>query len=72
MERNCIVFVVDSLRFDAYSGTEKQGLLERWGLAKNLDTPNMDRLAGKGVEVPNLHAPAPFTPPSVATIVSGL
>ncbi len=70
--RNCVVCLVDSLRFDAIEDMEREGYLRREGLNSQLDTPTMNELLAQGTELPNLHAPFTFTPPSVGTILTGL
>jgi arylsulfatase A-like enzyme len=59
---NLLLVVVDTLRADALGayGNER---------AK---TPRLDRLAGEGIRFAELHAPSPWTLPSVASLLTGL
>ena len=59
--RRIILLTVDTLRRDALSC-----------YAGRTVTPNIDRLAEDGILFENAYAPAPWTQPSFATILSGL
>ncbi len=70
--KNCIICLVDSLRFDALKPYRHDGLLEKLGLAGELNTPVLDQLLEAGNIIPNLHSPYTSTPPAVASLLSGL
>jgi arylsulfatase A-like enzyme len=63
--KNLIVILIDTLRADAlgvYGGSgAKDGL-----------TPNLDAFARSGIRFANLMSPAPWTLPSVSSLVTGL
>ena len=71
--KNCIIYLVDSLRFDAYENSpfHKKGLLEKLGVADELETPSLNHLSKEGTEIPELHSPYTSTPPAVASLLSG-
>lgn len=60
--QNLLVVAVDTLRAD---------MLGSYGNDENL-TPNLDRLASRGFRLADLSAPAPWTLPSFATLMTGL
>ncbi len=72
--KNCIIYLVDSLRFDAYENSPDReiGLLDQLGVADGLDTPSLNHLSKKGTAIPALHSPYTSTPPAVASLLSGL
>lgn len=57
-----VVILVDTLRAD---------VLGAWGNHDEL-TPNLDRLARRSVRLDQLHSPAPWTLPTVASLLTGL
>src|SRR6185295_1602057 len=60
--KNLVLVVVDTLRTDALGAYgNRQGL-----------TPNLDALARRSVRLAQLHAPAPWTLPSMASLMTGL
>lgn len=71
---NCVFLMIDSLRFDAVRGIDPRddGYLEGEGLRENLETPSFDYLVDHGVTIPRMHAPFPATPPSTASVLTGL
>jgi hypothetical protein len=70
--KNCLVCILDSIRYDIVDRDCEDGILNKINLIEKVDTPNLDRLVETGVSVPNMHAPWPGTPPSVASILTGL
>jgi arylsulfatase A-like enzyme len=60
--RNIVLLLVDTLRADA---------LGTYGYAR-ATSPNLDRLAGKGLVFEDVMAPAPSTLPSTASVLTGL
>lgn len=60
--KNLVVVLIDTLRADA---------LGAWG-NKSGATPHLDRLASQSVRVAELQAPAPWTLPSVVSLLTGL
>lgn len=71
--KNCLVFTVDTLRYDAIEAlNDGEGTLAEHGLAGELSTSNMNELVEEGVVLPNLHSQYGSTPTSVSTILSGL
>ncbi|MCB1035160.1 MAG: sulfatase, partial [Acidobacteria bacterium] len=60
--RDVVVVVIDTLRAD---------VLGSYGSPLGL-TPNLDRLAEESLRLADLRAPAPWTLPSVATLMTGL
>ncbi len=61
-ERNLVLVVIDTLRADAVgSYGNRNGL-----------TPNLDALAARSVRLANLRAPAPWTLPSMSSLMTGL
>lgn len=57
---NVVIFLIDTLRFDR---------LGAYGYGKPT-TPNIDALAGKSVVFEQCYAPAPWTAPSVASLMT--
>ncbi|MGM0381848.1 MAG: sulfatase-like hydrolase/transferase, partial [bacterium] len=72
--QNCIIYLVDSLRFDGYENSpdKNSGLLQKLGVADDLDTPSLNFLSEKGTEIPDPHSPYTSTPPAVGSLLSGL
>src|SRR4051794_26814949 len=60
--RNLLLVTVDTLRADR---------LGCYGYSQ-IETPNLDRLAGQGVLFENAGAPAPLTAPSQASMMTGV
>lgn len=60
--KNLVVVLIDTLRADAVGA---------WGEASG-STPQLDRLATQSVRVSELYAPAPWTLPSVVSLLTGL
>ena len=60
--RHVVLITVDTLRADALGGRMSPGCA----------SPAIDRLASSGVRFEGAHAPAPWTLPSVASIMTGL
>ena len=60
--RHVILITVDTLRGDALNPSNK----------KRISTPNLDRLAADGVEFTQAVVVAPWTLPSIASIMTGL
>lgn len=72
--KNCIIYLVDSLRFDGYENSPDRtdGLLDELGVADNLNTPSLNYLSEEGTEIPALHTTYTSTPPAVGSLLSGL
>ena len=60
--KNLIVILVDTVRAD---------VMGAWGSREGL-TPNLDRMAAQGIRFDHMLAPAPWTLPSVASLMTGL
>jgi arylsulfatase A-like enzyme len=60
--RNVILLTVDTLRIDALSCYD----------SKSVSTPHIDRLARDGILFKNAISPAPWTLPSISSIMTGL
>jgi arylsulfatase A-like enzyme len=60
--KNLIVVLVDTVRADVVGA---------WGSREGL-TPSLDRLAAQGIRFDQMLAPAPWTLPSVAALMTGL
>jgi|CXWL01.1.fsa_nt_gi arylsulfatase A-like enzyme len=60
--KNLVVVLVDTLRADAVGA---------WG-ERSGSTPHLDRLAGESLRLSELYAPAPWTLPSVVSLLTGL
>jgi len=68
-----IVFItLDAWRHDALGVALDKHWLSRYELAQRLHTPNLDRFAGGGAYFPYAFVTAPHTPPSHASIMTGL
>ncbi len=72
MKRNCLLFLVDSLRFDVLPDSEQeQGLLAKHDLLNKLELKNLQKLVEKGSIIPRLHTPYTATPPAIASLLTG-
>jgi len=60
--RHVILITIDTLRADALSR----------GLSPHCESPVLDALAQESINFKSAYAPSPWTPPSVASIMSGL
>ena len=68
-----IVFITsDAWRYDALGVAPDKHRLSRYNLAQRLHTPNLDRFASEGAYFSNAFVTAPHTPPSHASIMTGL
>lgn len=70
--KHVILISVDDLRFDALSSEPTKLFLREQGLEKLPRTPELDDLALKGVRFSGCRSTATLTPPSHATILTGL
>lgn len=70
--KNIIVISVDDLRFDCISCEENRIYLKRYGVEGETDTPNIDWFAAHGVRFSQAIAPASYTSPSHASLLTGL
>lgn len=69
---NIVLITVDAWRYDAVGVAPDRHRLEEYGLVEKLHTPNLDRFANEGVYFSNAFVTAPHTPPSHASIMTGL
>lgn len=63
---------VDDLRFDAVGFQQDKRYLAPWGLEDLPDTPNLDALAREGTFFNKCYSACSYTPPSHATMFTGL
>lgn len=70
--RNCLICLVDALRYDVVTNSTSETLLRKLGVADGLDTPNMNHLSEKGTLIPSVHSTYGSTPPAVASLMTGL
>ncbi|GEM_PF-6380906 len=72
MKKNCLLFLVDSLRFDVLPDSEQdQGVLAKHDLIEKLELKNLQKLVEKGSIIPRLHTSYTATPPAVASLMTG-
>lgn len=70
--KNCIICLVDALRYDVMPGRRQQGKLSELGLSDRLDTPTLDWMVDQGTIIPNFHSTYGSTPPAAASLLTGL
>ncbi len=70
--KNCLICVLDSLRYDAVDRQFDRGLLSELGLQQKIQTSQLDRLKKAGVMTRRMISPWPGTAASLATILTGL
>ncbi len=70
--KNIILISIDCLRFDCIGYQPDKRFLERYGVLPLLDTPNLDRIAEKGVCFTQAVSTCSYTPSSHASIFTGL
>ncbi len=69
--QNCLICLVDSLRYDTLPNTPPAELFRELGVEENLETPALAELLKRGTQLPNLHTTFPATPPAVASLLTG-
>ncbi|MEA3377269.1 MAG: sulfatase [Chloroflexota bacterium] len=69
---NIVFITVDTWRYDALGVAPDKHRLEEYGVVEKLQTPNLDRFAQESVYFCNAFVTAPHTPPSHASIMTGL
>lgn len=69
--KNCLICLVDSLRYDMLPGKQRPELFQKYDLETKLETPVLKELLERGIEFPNLHSTFPATPPAVASLLTG-
>jgi len=70
--KNIILISIDDLRFDCISSEQNRTYLDRYGVEEEVDTPNIDWFAAHGVRFSQAIAPASYTSPSHASMLTGL
>jgi len=72
MVRNIVLISIDDLRFDAISCETNKTYLKKYGLEGFPHTPNIDAFAERGARFSQAITVSSFTPPSQASLLTGL
>ncbi|MBD3180948.1 sulfatase-like hydrolase/transferase [Candidatus Poribacteria bacterium] len=70
--KNVILISIDTLRYDAISCEKDKIYLQKYGLENFTDTPNIDYFAQHGVKFSQNLTTVTYTPPSHASMLTGL
>lgn len=68
---NLILICIDDLRFDCVGYEKDKRLLSQYDVHNLIDTPTLDGLARSGVRFTHCVSTSSYTPPSIASILTG-